>query len=229
MVESPHENIWVIPATKELKSAQMVFGQSARGIKLFKKLLSGVEENFDYVLIDTKPQVNILLQAALAASNWYLIPSFPESDSYDGFIDLIAECEEIRDVENSALECLGVLFTCLKKSAAHEVYLDFVQKHLKKAKIHCFKTAIRTSNSVASGSLSGLPAVALSSSRSLIEDYLAVTDQVVKITSQKKRKKSHPDLRILGFAIGSQADSKAVSGFTLSQSSNDQFDFERGK
>ena len=66
---------------------------------LFRHLLKGVEADFDIVLIDTKPQVNILLQAALAASNWYLIPSFPETDSYDGFVDLVAECEEIWEEE----------------------------------------------------------------------------------------------------------------------------------
>ena len=33
MVESSYENIWVIPSTKELKGAQIAFGQSARGIK----------------------------------------------------------------------------------------------------------------------------------------------------------------------------------------------------
>jgi chromosome partitioning protein len=228
IVESPHKNIWVIPATKELKGAQLAFGQSARGMKLFKKMFAGVENDFDFVLIDTKPQVNILLQAALAASNWYLIPSFPESDSYDGFIDLIAECEEIRDAENEQLACLGVLFTCLKKSAAHETYLEFVRKHLRKAKINCFNTAIRTSNAVASGSLSGLPAVALSSSRSLLEDYLSVTEQIVKIVSQKNRKKSHPDLRVLGLEASSSAETPTAISFDLNDQVSDQLEFNKG-
>src|SRR4051794_19032197 len=73
MVESPYSNIWVVPATKDLRKAQLAFGQSARGLKVFRHLLQGVEADFDIVLIDTKPQINILLQAALAASHWYLI------------------------------------------------------------------------------------------------------------------------------------------------------------
>ena len=37
--------------------------------------------------------------SALCASQWYVIPSFPEPDSYDGFLDLVAECEEIHGNE----------------------------------------------------------------------------------------------------------------------------------
>ena len=212
MVPSPHKNIWVVPATKELKRAQLAFGQSARGIKLFKRLLSGVERDFDYVLIDTKPQINILLQAALAASHWYLIPSFPESDSYDGFIDLIAECEEIHDEENPALFCLGVLFTCVKKSAAHETYLSFVKKHLLKAKINCFGAVIRASNTIASGSLQSVPAVSLTSSRALCEDYLAVVRQIVRLTAGRQKKGARPNMKLLGLTpkIKVAADGLAV-------------------
>ena len=219
MVASPHKNIWVVPATKELKGAKLAFGQSARGIKLFKRLLAGVERDFDYVLIDTKPQVNILLQAALAASTWYLIPSFPESDSYDGFIDLIAECEEIHEEENPALFCLGVLFTCVKKSPAHETYLDFVRKHLIKAKINCFSTVIRASNTIASGSLQSVPAVSLTSSRALGEDYLAVVRQIMRITGNRQKKSALPNLKLLGLTprIRMAADGLAVRGIDFQQ------------
>ena len=133
MVPSVYENIYVVPSTKELKAAQLTFGQSARGMRLFQKLLKNVAKDFDYVIIDTKPQINILLQAALAASNWYLIPSFPEPDSYDGFIDLLAEAEEIQDEVNEDLRCLGVLLTSVKKIPAHETYVSFISKHMKKS------------------------------------------------------------------------------------------------
>ena len=81
--------------------------------------------DFDFVLIDTKPQINVLLQSALCASHWYTIPSFPEPDSYDGFLDLVAECEEIYEEMNEDLNCLGVLMTCVKRIPAHESYLKF--------------------------------------------------------------------------------------------------------
>lgn len=201
MVESPFDNVSVIAATKELKGAQIAFGQSARGLKMFRRLLKGVGKDFDYVLIDTKPQINILLQAALCASHWYLIPSFPESDSYDGFIDLLSECEEIYEEANEDLGCLGILFTNVKSSPAHQTYIEFMKKHLKKAKVPFFKTLIRHSNAVATGSLHSCPAVAISSSRNTSEDYSKVTRQFIKMTMDGEQ--SRPELSVLGIEQGS--------------------------
>jgi chromosome partitioning protein len=196
MVESPYKNIWVIPSTKELKAAQTEFGRSARGLKLFKHLLKGVEKNFDFVLIDTKPQINVLLQAALAASNWYLIPSFPEPDSYDGFLDLVAECEEIHDEENPQLHCLGVLLSCVKKIPAHDTYIRFISKHLKAARVNLLKPAIRVSNAVATGNLQSCPAAALPSARTMKDDYLKLTKVILKAVEAKKLER--PNLEHLG-------------------------------
>ncbi len=197
MVESPYKNIWVIPSTKELKSAQTEFGRSARSFKLFKHLLKGCAKDFDYVLIDTKPQINVLLQAALAASRWYLIPSFPEPDSYDGFLDLVAECEEIREEENPELRCLGVLLTCVKKIAAHDTYIRFISRHLKAARVQFLKPAIRVSNAIPTGNLQSCPAASLSGARSVKEDYLKLTKSMIKLLDQHK-KHALPDLNKLG-------------------------------
>jgi chromosome partitioning protein len=197
MVESSYSNIWVIPSTKELKNAQTEFGRSARGLKLFKHLLKGAQDQFDFILIDTKPQVNILLQAALAASHWYLIPSFPEPDSYDGFLDLVSECEEICDEENNELRCLGVMLSCVKKIPAHDSYIRFIGKHLKQAKVNLLKPGIRVSNAVATGSLHSCPAVSLPSAHSVKEDYRKLTKAVVKAV-ELGMKTPRPDLQQLG-------------------------------
>lgn len=201
MIQSPYEDLWVIAATKDLRKAQLTFGQSARGFKLFRHLLHGVEADFDIVLVDTKPQINILLQASLAASHCYLIPSFPESDSYDGFVDLVAECEEIREEENQSLNCLGLFFTCMKRAPAHETYFDFAIKLLEDARIHIFPSHVRASNTVASGSLQSVPAVSLANSQHLRRDYLQVAEHILSELKQdtRGRPRRRPDLRRLGF------------------------------
>lgn len=207
IVESPYKNIWVIPSTKELKAAQNEFGRSARGFKLFRHLLKGVEKDFDYVLIDTKPQINVLLQAALAASDYYLIPSFPEPDSYDGFLDLVAECEEIHDEENDDLRLMGVLISSVKKIPAHEQYLKFIGKHLKSANVSLMKPYVRASNAVATSTLHACPAVAISAGRQVKEDYLKLAKLIVKTASAKKAP-PRPNLGKLGVLKEEQANEK---------------------
>ena len=203
MVETNHANIWVVPSTKELKSAQVAFSQSARGMGLFRHMLKGVAKDFDYVLIDTKPQINILLQSALAASGWYLIPSFPEPDSYDGFIDLLSECVEIGEEVNENLRCLGILLSNVKKIPAHDAYIQFIQKHMKKAKVPLIKSFIRSSNSIATGGIHGCPAASLPSAHAVRQDYLKVVKHIMRSVS-KKGKLVVPDLEKLG--VVSQLD-----------------------
>ena len=204
MVQSPYENLWVVPSSKDLRKAQVAFGQSARGLKLFRHLLQGVEDQFDVVLIDTKPQVNILLQAALSASHWYLIPSFPESDSYDGFVDLVAECEEIRVEENASLNCMGLFFTCVKRAAAHDAYMRFVVKLLESANVPVFPASIRASNTIATGSLRSIPAVALQNAQNVRDDYSAVAAHLLGELREdgRGRPRTRPDLRKLGVLEG---------------------------
>lgn len=202
MVESSIPNVWVIPSTKELKGAQTEFGTSARGLKLFRHLLKDVSKNFDFVLIDTKPQINILLQAALAASDWYLVPSFPEPDSYDGFLDLVSECEEIYSEENSKLKCLGVILNGVKKIPAHDSYIKFIQKHLRASQVSLIKPLIRSSNAVATGNLHACPAAALPGSRTVRDDFFKVTKSILKAVESKSLP-SRPDLERLGVVRGS--------------------------
>lgn len=216
-IESPYKNVWVIPATKELRNAQVTFGQSARGIKLFQHLLRNVEKDFDFVLVDTKPQINILLQASLAASQWYLIPSFPESDSYDGFVDLVSECEEIHEEENSSLHCLGVLFTCVKKCPAHDAYLAFIRKHLKKANVPVLVPGIHASNALATGTLQSRPAVSLPNATALKAEYSSVAKAIIKESSQSK-KKPRPNLAALGISA-KQAQAMELNDFSSDEDS----------
>lgn len=211
MVPAAYDNIHVVPSTKELKAAQLTFGQSARGMRLFQRLLKGVEKDFDFVLIDTKPQINILLQAALAASSWYLIPSFPEPDSYDGFIDLLAEAEEIQDEVNEDLRCLGVLLTSVKKIPAHETYMTFISKHMRKAKVPMFKAFVRNSNAMATGSLHGCPASALPGAYAIRGDYLKVVKALVRSVGKASSKVPAPDLSVLGIDSFSGEDGLEVS------------------
>jgi chromosome partitioning protein len=214
-IESPYKNVWVIPATKELRNAQVTFGQSARGIKLFQHLIRGVDKDFDVVLVDTKPQINILLQASLAASHWYLIPSFPESDSYDGFVDLVSECEEIHDEENPSLHCLGVLFTCIKKCPAHDAYLSFIRKHLKSANVTVLMPGIHSSNALATGTLQSRPAVSLPNSTALKTEYTAVAKAIIREANQTK-KRGRPKLAALGI------NAKQALAIELNEISSDE-------
>ncbi len=200
-VASSYKNVDVIAASTDLEDATDVFSSSPRRLKLFKQLLQGAEQDYNYVFIDTPPaKGGVLTPAALSAADYYIIPSFAESDSYDGFVKIVSVCEEIKDAENEKLTCLGVLITCLKKNPASQAYLDYVTTLLKSANLPVFPHFIAQSDSMDSARLLGKPAVTLPNAAALKDGYLANAKFIVSQIKESKagRPKKGPDLEKLG-------------------------------
>ncbi len=201
-VSSPYSNVDVIGATQDLEDVAEEFVNSPRRWKLFKQLLSGASQNYNFVIIDTPPaKGGILTPAALAASDYYMIPSLPDSDSYDGSVKIVSLCEELReDEENEKLACLGVLITCLKKNPASNAYLEYVTTLFKDANVPIFPHYIPQSDTVDSARLLGKPAVTLPSASAIREGYLANARYIIAQAKESRagRPRKHPDLKKLG-------------------------------
>ena len=200
-VKSPYLNVDVIAGTPELEDAVDVFTNSPRRWKLFKQLLAGAENHYNFIFMDTPPaKGGILTPAALAAYDYYMIPSFADSDSYDGFVKIVSLCEDIREAENEKLACLGVLITCLKKNRASTAYLDYVVTLLKSANMPIFPHYIAQSDTVDSARLLGKPAVTLPNATSIRDGYIANARYIISQVKESKagRPRKSPDLTKLG-------------------------------
>ncbi len=179
-VNSPYSNVDVIGATQDLEDAVDIFSSSPRRWKLFKQLLVGAQNDYNFIFIDTPPaKGGILTPAALAASDFYLIPSFADSDSYDGFVKIVSLCEDIKENENEKLTCLGVLITCLKKNPASNAYLDYVVNLLNEANMPIFPHFIAQSDTMDSARLMGKPAVTLPNASVIRDGYLTNAKYII--------------------------------------------------
>ena len=66
---------------------------------------------YDYILIDCKPALDLLTINALAASHSIIIPVEPEGYAVDGLINLMESIERTRRQLNPALKIEGILIT----------------------------------------------------------------------------------------------------------------------
>lgn len=220
-IKSPYKNVDVIAATPDLEDAVDMFISSPRRWKLFKQLLSGAEKKYNFIFIDTPPaKGGILTPAALAAADYYLIPSFADSDSYDGFVKIAALCEDIKENENEKLACLGVLITCLKKNPATLAYLEYAAALLKDANLPMFPHYIGQSDTVDSARLLGKPAVTLPNANAIRDAYLANARYLISQVKESKagRPRKSPDLTKLGL-IKSTIPTKHEQEFVLKKPS----------
>jgi len=73
-----------------------------------KQVFSEVEMKYDYILIDCPPNIYLMTQNALVASNWYIVTTIPEYLSIIGLQILTRKVREINDKINHMANLAGV-------------------------------------------------------------------------------------------------------------------------
>lgn len=101
----------LIPTTNELIVAEVQLMQATQRETRLKQALSKVIADYDYVLIDCPPSLNILTVNALVAANSVLIPVQCEYYALEGLTGLLHTIEQIQTTINPTLHIEGLLRT----------------------------------------------------------------------------------------------------------------------
>ncbi|MGY6548185.1 MAG: ParA family protein [Roseinatronobacter sp.] len=129
MLQTSIENLWMVPATTDLSSADIELLSRARRSFLLQDALrqSDVQDlGFDYVLIDCPPSLNLLTLNAMVAAQSVLVPLQAEFFALEGLSQLMLTVRELRETANTALRIEGILLTMYDKrnNLAQQVEAD---------------------------------------------------------------------------------------------------------
>ncbi len=105
------QNLKLVPADRNLTGAAIELIEMPEREFLLRKLLQAVLENFDYILIDSPPSLNILTLNALVAAHSVLVPIQCEYFALEGITDLLDTIARVRASFNPGLILQGVLLT----------------------------------------------------------------------------------------------------------------------
>ncbi|MEG0339728.1 MAG: AAA family ATPase, partial [Oscillospiraceae bacterium] len=110
------ESIDFIPASKMLASITSVLGTVSNSQQVLSELLKDehIKENYDYVLIDCRPSLDLLVVNAFAASTGVIIPVQAEKFSLDAVSSTIDTFNRARTL-NHDLQLVGLLVTMVDK------------------------------------------------------------------------------------------------------------------
>jgi len=101
----------LIPSTGDLSGAQVeLLDELGRELRL-KSALTAIRHQYDYILIDCPPSLNLLTVNALTAANAVIIPMQCEYFALEGLTDLINTIKKIREALNPNLKIEGLLRT----------------------------------------------------------------------------------------------------------------------
>ncbi|GLO76083.1 chromosome partitioning protein ParA [Phaeobacter italicus] len=112
--ETEIEDLCIIPATVDLSSADIeLFSNEKRSFLLHDALRQPAmdEYDWDYVLIDCPPSLNLLTVNAMVASHSVLVPLQSEFFALEGVSQLMLTIREVRQTANPNLRIEGIVLT----------------------------------------------------------------------------------------------------------------------
>ena len=123
------DGLGIVPATVDLSSADIeLISNEKRSFLLHDALRQTAMDayNWDYILIDCPPSLNLLTVNAMVASHSVLIPLQSEFFALEGLSQLMMTIREVRKVANSSLRVEGVLLTMYDKrnNLSQQVEMD---------------------------------------------------------------------------------------------------------
>jgi len=99
----------VLPANRDLAGAEIELVETERREYRLKEALATVAADYDYILIDCPPALNLLTVNALAAAQAILIPMQCEYFALEGLSDLVNTIKKVKAHLNPGIEIEGLL------------------------------------------------------------------------------------------------------------------------
>jgi chromosome partitioning protein len=153
------ENLFCIGSDNRLQDYRDKFLGHPRQFNLLDSVLqSSIISEFDLVIIDTNPSRCVLYSSAMAVSDYYIIPVFPEKNSLEGIAEEISAAENIRKYHNNMLLFLGCAITRYdKNNATHKKVEQFMRESSREGNFRVFDTLIPASNHIPAASYQNTP------------------------------------------------------------------------
>ena len=165
----------ILPSNILLSGAELEFNRPGREF-LLKTALSKVEQNYDYIIIDTPPALNLLTVNAYVAAHSLIIPMAPEVLSLLGVSQIK---ETIEEYYNPGLRVLGILLNRFSaRFNLNREVLEMASQIAAQLDTVVFETKIRSSVTAAEAPAHGQSVVDYAPSSNPARDFEALCDQV---------------------------------------------------
>ncbi len=171
----------VLPANRELAGAEVELIEIEQRETRLKDALAAVTADYDFILIDCPPALNLLTVNGLTAAQAVMIPMQCEYYALEGLSDLVGTIKRVRAHLNPALEIEGLLRTMYdpRNTLAQQVSAQLLQHFGDKV----YRTVIPRNVRLAEAPSHGLPALEFDRSSKGAQAYLALAGEMLNRAS----------------------------------------------
>ena len=172
------ENLSVIPSNINLSGAEIELIGFENKEYLLKSKLDMVKDNYDYIIIDCPPSLNLLTINAMTAADSVIVPIQCEYYALEGLSQLIHTIDLIKERLNPKLEIEGVVFTMY--DARTNLSLQVVENVKENLDKNIYKTIIPRNVRLAEAPSYSMPINMYDSRSAGAEAYRYLAEEVIE-------------------------------------------------
>ena len=170
----------LVPANRELAGAEVELVEMQHRETQLKEALAAVAPEYDFILIDCPPALNLLTVNGLTAAHAVMIPMQCEYYALEGLSDLVQTIKKVRAHLNPGLEIEGLLRTMYdpRNTLAQQVSQQLLEHFGDKV----YRTVIPRNVRLAEAPSHGFPALKFDQASKGAQAYLALAGEMLNRT-----------------------------------------------
>jgi len=180
----------LLATTQELIVAEMQLLQKQKREQQLKMILDPIKNEYDFILIDCPPSLNVLTVNALVAANSVLIPIQCEYFALEGLTGLLNSVEQIRTTINKELHIEGLLRTMY--DGRNRLALDVSAQLLEHFPDRVYRTVIPRNVRLAEAPSHGIPVLQYDDKSQGALAYLALAGEILRRSEKQEEERCHP-------------------------------------
>lgn len=167
----------VLPANRHLAGAELELVELEQRELRLRQALQPIAADYDFILLDCPPALNLLTLNGLTTAERVLIPMQCEYYALEGLTDLLNTLKKLRAALNPRIELLGLLRTLFDaRSTLSKQVVAELQQHFPD---QVLETAIPRNVRLAEAPSYGMPVLAYDKSARGTKAYLALADEIL--------------------------------------------------
>lgn len=183
IISNIYEGLSVIPANVNLAGAEIELIGVDKQQYILKNNIEKIRYDYDFIIIDCPPSLNMLTVNAMVAADSVLVPIQCEYYALEGLSQLIHTIDLVKSRLNERLEIEGVVFTMY--DARTNLSLQVVENVKDTLKQNIYKTIIPRNVRLAESPSHGLPINLYDPKSAGADGYRSLADEVINESGNK--------------------------------------------
>ena len=177
----------IVPSSIQMAGVESIIMPDLDRHLRLKQALHSVENDYDYVILDTPPALGIITINALTAADYVVIPALADRFSMQGINQVVKTIELVKETVNPKLKIAGILMTSYQKSTSLQQNMQHFIKELgEQLNIKTFENMIRFTVMVKEAQAQRQSLIQYAKHKDVTYDYRKYVDELLNVIEEEK-------------------------------------------